>query len=212
VPCLAGWHHSLLVSKDLGRRVSVSSLNLVRLGAWGALLAGVAWTVLGLVGAATVGRRGSEVLSSAFLDETLYLVALVGTLGGIVSLHARQTPSYGRLGTAGFLAAFTGTAILLVGLMLSFLIGGVFGTGFLDPVLGSGLWSVLVGFVLLGAATLRLKTLPRWCGGMLIICLPLAITLGDYGGGIVLGVTWLAVGYALLSLHDVSTLLRTGRR
>jgi hypothetical protein len=72
VPCLAGWHHSLLVSKDLGRRVSVSSLNLVRLGAWGAVLAGVAWTVLGLVGAATVGRRGSEVLSSAFLDETLY--------------------------------------------------------------------------------------------------------------------------------------------
>jgi hypothetical protein len=40
-----------------------------------------------------------------------------------VSLHARQTPSYGRLGTAGFLAAFTGTAILLVGHMLSFLVG-----------------------------------------------------------------------------------------
>jgi hypothetical protein len=190
----------------------VSSLNLVRLGTLGALLAGGAWSVLGLVDMATVGGRGSEVLNSAFLDETLYLVALVGTLGGIVGLHARQTPSYGRLGTAGFLAAFTGTAILLGGLILSFLVGGVFGTALLDPVLGAGLWSVLVGFVLSGAATLRLKALPQWCGAALIICLPLAITLGDYGGGIVLGVTWLVVGYALLSQHDVSVLLRTGGR
>jgi hypothetical protein len=201
-----------LMSNDLGRRVGVYFLNLVRLGTSGALLAGVAWMVLGLVDVATVGGRGPEVFSSAFLDKTLYLVALVGTLGGIVGLHTRQTPSYGRLGTAGFLAAFTGTVILLVGLMLSFLVGSVFGTAFLDPVLGAGLWCVLVGFVLLGAATLRLKALPQWCGMALIICLPLTITLGDYGGGIVLGVTWLAIGYALLSQHDVSALLRTRRR
>jgi hypothetical protein len=187
----------------------VSSLNLVRLGAVGALLAGVAWTALGLVDLATVGGRGSEVLSSAFLEVTLYVVALVGTLGGIVGLHARQTPSYGRLGTAGFLATFMGTAILLVGLVLSFLVGGLFGAVFLDPVLGIGLWCVLVGFVLLGAATLRLEALPRWCSVPLIVCLPLAITLGDYGGGIVLGLLWLAVGYTLLFQHDISALLRT---
>ena len=196
----------------MGRGVGVSSLNLVRLGTWGGLLAGAVWTVLGLVDMATVGGRGSEVFSSGFLDETLYLVALVGTLGGIVGLHARQTPSYGRLGTAGFLVAFTGIALLLVGLILSFLVGGDFRTAFLDPVLGAGLWSVLVGFVLLGAATLRLKALPRWCGVALSICLPLAIILGDYGGGLVLGVTWLAICYVLVSHHDVSALLRTRRK
>jgi Co/Zn/Cd efflux system component len=190
----------------------VSSLNLIRLGALGALLAGVAWTVVGLVAMATVGGRGSEDLSTAFLGETLYLVALVGTLGGIVGLHARQTPNYGRLGTAGFLAAFTGTAILLVGLMLSFLLGGLFGAAFLDPVLGAGLWCVIVGFVLLGTATLRLEALPRWCSVPLMVCLPLAIALGDFGGGIVLGLLWLAVGYALLFQHDVSALLRTRNR
>ena len=113
---------------------------------------------------------------------------------------------------AGFLAAFMGTAILLVGLVLSFLVGGLFGAAFLDPVLGAGLWFVLVGFVLLGAATLRLEALPRWCGVALIVGLPLAITLGDYGGGIVLGLLWLAVGYALLFQHDVSALLRTRKR
>jgi hypothetical protein len=190
----------------------VSSVNLVRLGTFGALLAGVAWTVLGIADMATVGGRGLEILSSAFLDETLYMVALVSTLGGMVGLHDRQRPSYGGLGTAGFLATFTGIALLLVGHILSLLVGGIFGTAFLDPVLGAGLWSVLVGFVLVGAATLRLKALPRWCGVTLILCLPLAIILGDYGGGIVLGVTWLAVSYALVSHHDVSALLRTGKK
>ena len=190
----------------------MSSLNLVRLGAVGALLAGVAWMALGLVDMATFGGWGSEVLSSAFLEAMLYSVALVGTLGGVVGLHARQTPSYGRFGTAGFLATFTGTAILLVGLVLSFLVGGLFGAAFLDPVLGAGLWCALLGFVLLGAATLRLEALPRWCGVALIVCLPLAITLGDYGGGIVLGLLWLAVGYALLFQHDVSALIRNRKR
>ena len=190
----------------------MSSVNLLRLGTFGALLASVVWTVLGLADLATVGVRDSGILSSALLDETLCVIALVSTLGGIVGLHARQTPSYGRFGTAGFLTAFAGIALLLMGLIPSFLVGGVFGRVFLDPVLGAGLWCVLVGFVLLGAATLRLKGLPRWCGVTLIICLPLAIILGDYGGGIVLGLTWLAVCYALVSHHDVSALLRTGRK
>jgi hypothetical protein len=190
----------------------VSSVNLVRLGSFGALLAGVAWTVLGIVDIATVGGRGSEILRSAFLAETLYMFALVTTLGGMAGLHDRQAPSYGRLGTAGFLATLTGIALLLVGHILSFLVGRVFGTAVLDPVLGAGLWSVLVGFVLVGAATLRLKALPRWCGVTLVICLPLAIILGDFGGGIVLGVTWLTVSYALVSHHDVSALLRSGKK
>ena len=194
----------------------MSSWNLVRLGIFGALLAGVAWTALGIADVAIVGGWGSEILSSAFFGETLYIVALVSTLGGMVGLHDRQTPSYGMLGTAGFSAAVTGIALLLVGdiltPLLTLLLGGVSGGAFLDPVLGAGLWFVLVGFVLSGAATLRLKALPGWCGGALIICLPLAITLGEYGGGIVLGATWLVVTYALVSHHDVSALLRARRK
>lgn len=190
----------------------MSSLNLLRLGALGAMMAGVAWTVLGLVDMATLGGRDSDVLNSAFLEAVLYSVALTCTLVGVVGLHARQTPNYGRLGTAGFLATFTGTALLLGGLVLSFLVGGLFGAAFLDPVLGAALWCVLVGFVLLGAATLRLEALPKWCGVALIAGPPLAITLGDYGGGIVLGLLWLAVSYALLFQHDVSALLRTRKR
>jgi hypothetical protein len=196
----------------LAKGFAVSSLNLVRLGALGAILAGVAWIASSLLAAAIASGRSPEVPGFASRDEALYVVAVAGTMGGIVSLHARQAPSYGRLGMAGFLATFMGTALLLLGLVISFTIGSVFGPTLLDYVLGLGLWDVLLGFMALGAATLRLGVLPRWCGVLLIICLPLAIAWGEYGGGAVLGLLWLAVAYALLSQHDVSALLRTRKK
>ena len=187
-------------------------MNLVRLGAMGAILAGVAWIASSLLEAAIASGRSPEVLGFASLDEALYVVAVAGTMGGIVGLHVRQVPSYGRLGMVGFLATFTGTALLLIGLVLSFTMGSVFGPTLLDLVLGLGLWAALLGFMALGAATLRLGVLPRWCGVLLIICLPLAIVLGDYGGGTVLGLFWLAVAYELLSQHDMSALLRSRKQ
>src|SRR5215218_8553796 len=60
-----------------------------------------------------------EVSTASALD----LVGLMGTMGGIVGLHARQVPSHGRLGTTGFLAAFMGTAVLLLGIVFSFVVG-----------------------------------------------------------------------------------------
>lgn len=185
------------------------------------MLAGVTWTASGVVSAAIASGRGPEALGSTALNEMLFAVALAGTLGGLVGLHARQAAGYGRLGKMGFLVSFIGTALLLAGVVLSLLAralaeapvgGGAPGPAFPDRVLWLGLWGALVGFVLLGAATLRLGALPRWCGWLLIVCLPLAIALGNYGGGAVLGLAWLALGYALLRQRDVSALLRTTRR
>jgi hypothetical protein len=200
--------HRLLLANGF----AMSSLNLVRLGALGAILAGAAWIASSLLTAAIASGRSPEVIGFAFLDKTLYLVAMACTMVGIIGLHSRQAPSYGRLGTAGFLATFTGIALLLLGLVLSFTMGSVFAPTLFDPMLGLGLWVALLGFIVLGAATLRLGVLPRWCGVLLIICLPLAIALGDYGGGAVLGLLWLAVAYALLAQHDVSALLRTRKK
>jgi hypothetical protein len=190
----------------------MSSMDLVRLGALGATLAGVAWIAPSLLAAAIASGRSSQDFGFASLNEGLYVVAVAGTMGGIVGLHARQAPSYGRLGIAGFLAAFTGTALLLLGLVLSFTMGSNLKWTLLDYMLGLGLWAALLGFMALGAATLRLGVLPRWCGVLLIICTPLAIALGDHGGGTVLGLLWLAVAYALLSQHDVSALLRSRKK
>src|SRR5215212_12046472 len=156
--------HRLLLAKGF----ATSSLNLVRLGALGAILAGAAWIASSLLTAAIASGRSPEVTGFASLDKTLYVVAMAGTMGGIVGLHSRQAPSYGRLGTAGFLATFTGTALLLLGLVLSFTMGSVFERTLLDYMLGLGLWAALLGFMALGAATLRLGVLPRWCGVLLV--------------------------------------------
>ena len=97
----------------------MASLNLVRLGAVGAILAGVSWIASSLLAAAVASGQSPEVFGFASLDEALYVVSVAGTMGWIVGLHARQAPSYGRLGTVGFSATFTGTALLVLALVLS---------------------------------------------------------------------------------------------
>jgi hypothetical protein len=173
----------------------VASMNLARWGALGALLAGVAWIASFVV--SLVAGQGSEFfgLRSSYLIEGIAGLALAGMLVGLLGLHSRQTTSYGILGTAGFLAALSGTALVLANVALA----GVARRGFLDLLLEIGFVGMFLGFVLLGVAILRARELPRWCGVALIIVLPISAALGDYGGGLVSGLVWLALGYALLS-------------
>ena len=160
---------------------SVQRRSFIRWGALGAMLAGLAGTVAGIIDLATAGGAAPEFLGFVPLDEALYSVALVGILGGLVGLHTRQASRYGRLGSVGFVASFLGVSLLLVGLALSFLSGGVLEQMLGLQMVGLGFLGMLVGFVLLGAATLRLGVLPRWCALLLIACPLLAITLGEYG-------------------------------
>ncbi len=92
-------------------------------GAVAAVVAGVAWMAAGLLGYLLVldFLRGSDFLYLVF--GLLTIVALIGTLGGLVGLHARQRVSYGRLGMAGFFSAFVWTVLLIVGVV------GVVGVG-----------------------------------------------------------------------------------
>jgi hypothetical protein len=48
----------------------------------------------------------------------------------------------------------------------------------------------------MGIATLRAGVLPRWCGFGLV-ALVIFLALGAYGGFVVAGLIWLALGYAL---------------
>ena len=174
----------------------MASSNLVRWGALGALLAGLAWIASFVVGLAS-GGQGSETfgLPSSYLIEGLTGLALAGTLMGLLGLHARQSTSYGFLGTVGFLAALIGTALVLANVLLIRMAE----RNLLDLLLLVGLVGMLLGFVLLGIATLRARVLPQWAGVALILVLPISALLGDSGGGLVLGVVWLALGYVLLA-------------
>ncbi|MCA1738382.1 MAG: hypothetical protein LC740_06000, partial [Actinobacteria bacterium] len=78
-------------------------------------------------------------------------------------------------------------------LLLASLLGGDVG---LDWLVAVGVLGMLVGLVLYGAATLQARVLPRWCGILFIILLPVRILFGGFQpiwGGLV----WLALGYAL---------------
>ena len=93
-------------------------------------------------------------------------------------------------------------AIVLLELLLILLnlFGGAAG---LEWVGGVGELGLLVGLVLYGAAILQARVLPRWCGILFIIFLPVGILVGDLQpiwGGLV----WLALGYALWSQRGLA--------
>jgi hypothetical protein len=104
--------------------------------------------------------------------------------GGLAGFHALQKGNYGRIGRAGFytvIAAASVQIVAQVGLM-----SGSTAVEFLDFL---GLWGVMVGFVLYGAATLQARVLPRWCGVGFIVGLPVwwvvSVVLGnEYGGSL----------------------------
>src|ERR671912_570295 len=175
----------------------MSSSGLIRWAAVGALLAAIAWLVSGLISLVLPGQGTEEVGTfSYYLLEILFSIASLGMLAGIVGFHAREAPDYGRLGTAGFFTAFVGVFFLLASTVATILAG----REILDWLFILGFVGTLVGFALLGAATLRARVLPRWCAVLLIVSvlgIPVYFALGNYGGAILYGLVWLGLGYGL---------------
>jgi hypothetical protein len=182
----------------------MSSSKLIGWGALGALLAATGWMVSGIValvfGVAPFGPEGSH---SWYLIESSNAIAEAGMLVALVGLHVRQASDYGRLGTAGFVVAFVGTASIFLATAIYVLVvdGSLAVFDILEYVSFLGL---LAGFPLLGGATFRARVLPRWCG-VLLAALPaifiLIFLLVDYVGAAwaLFGPYWLALGYALWS-------------
>jgi hypothetical protein len=187
-------------------------MKLERLARWavpGALLMGAAWFASGIVafvapGAAPPAEIGEPFDRNFILIEALHTLGEIGLLAALAGLYLAQKATAGRLGHYGFWAAFVGTLLILVAgaLWFALVLSGqepneLTGILFSLAVLG---W--LAGFPLLGAATLRAKVFPVWVGWLMIawcfLGFPLFLVLLAYGvGGVVVGVIWLAIGYAL---------------
>lgn len=156
----------------------------------------------GSVASLTPEGQGSGAFGapSSRLEGAVYVLALLGVLGGLVELGTLQAARHGWLGTMGFWAALVGTLLTLTDLAVGPLVeGGVFG-----QLLGPSLSGTLIGpallgagIVLLGVASLRATVLPRWCALALIVAPPVSGFLGSYGGGMALGLVWLALGGVL---------------
>ena len=128
----------------------------------------------------------------------MFSAAYLGILGGLVGLHARQMDSYGRFGRAGFFVGFAGTALAFVGQATS----GIFPHNdalvwlFGDPGFGfmAGIVFTSLGLLMMGVATVRAGVPPRWFGLVAVVGF---LAFGAYGGFVVVGLIWLALGYAL---------------
>src|ERR671916_798117 len=133
----------------------MSSSDLVRWGALGALLAGIMLIALGLIRLVILGPValyfGGAATAEDYLLEILFSIASVGMLVGVVGFHAREAPHYGRLGMAGFLAAFVGVFFLLASTVATILAGG----GIFDWLFILGFVGGIFGFVVFGGATPR---------------------------------------------------------
>jgi len=118
------------------------------------------------------------------------VLALVLGLGGLVSLYSRQSGQGGKLGLAGFVLGLLGSGTAIVFLLYwSFTFGRLSpSTIRTDPELAApgilllalAMMTAGMGPALLGIASLRAKTLPRWQG------LPLGLGLLNFIEGVIL--------------------------
>lgn len=153
----------------------MSSTELVRWGGLAGALAGAMYMLSSIMDLFSPQEEGLASFPD-YLAEAVFFVALLFTLGAMVGLHALQKGRYGRLGAVGFLTAFVGGSLLLLGSAALILTGREEALAFAIPS-SVGLLAMLVGLVLLGAATLRARVLPRWCGVLLIVGLPVGFVL-----------------------------------
>ncbi len=160
----------------------------IRWGGLAAMGAGILAIVYGLLGFATGKGDAPGAL------DILVILAMILEVVGLLGFHALQGRNYGRIGRAGLYTTI-GAIVLFELLLVARLLGGEVGQGWLAAV---GVLGLLVGLVLYGAATLQARVLPRWCGILFIIFMPVGILFGDlqpiWGG-----LAWLALGYALWS-------------
>jgi hypothetical protein len=168
----------------------MSSSDLIRWGGLAAIAGGVVWVV-------DSGLLLLGMLPESVMNDVLFIVAALFTIGGVVGFHAVQKEDYGRIGRGGFWTVVVATLAIVVGLIVSLLGSTALERLELFPV---GTFAVFVGFALYGAATLQARVLPRWCGVGLIVG-PFMFLIGDFGG-ILFGLLWLALGYTLWSQGD----------
>lgn len=188
------------------------SPNLIRWGAFGAAIAGVAWALSGVVALVFAGKGPEDFTGTLYfyLFEGAHVIAEAGMLVALVGFHARQKPGYERLGTVSFVLAFVGTALMCLSGVLWVILLQAANTRFLTILWDLALLCFFVGLPLLSIATFRAKILPRWAGLLLMTHIPLlsvAVSFDSVGEMMLLfltlvGLLWLALGYALWAGRD----------
>ena len=172
-------------------------------GAVGALVAGVCFC----------GAMLISLWSSGPFIVVLLVIGDVGMLEGLLGLHASQASQYGRLGTIGFWLAIIGTVLSLAAGLVTVVaallrLEDVNADASLALV---GYFLLIIGFLLLGIATLRARVLPVWAGLLLVIGSIVMLLLPPFAASLMLllppfvafsfqRLLWTVLGIVLLAL------------
>ena len=169
----------------------MSSFNLIRWGGLAAMLAGTLFLAADLLSLSISPKFPSSVSLSSepyAIQSVLKLIGAALLLLGLSGLHARQAEAARHLGMAGFLAAFSGTALV---------VGSFWATAFFAPAWASvdpagfdagegppgrlagafvvSMATFVIGWVLFGVAAWRARVYPRAAALLLIFGSPLAL-------------------------------------
>src|ERR687890_474837 len=221
------------------QRIEVSSEALpsdglsrfVRMGAWAAMVSGLAVVVSMLLAWLVVpyerlGLTEAYLTSSYSISSGLRLLGLVLLVWGLIGIYTPQSRAAGTFGLWTFVFVFLGTALAagntwaevfvyptLAQIAPEMLSGAGFGTeAAMYIAVGINLSYPLfyLGLVLFGAATLWAGVFPRWIAVLLIISIPVTMfldpTAGTFQesiGQILLGIAVATLGfYALRRAHS----------
>lgn len=195
--------------------------NSIRWGGLAAMLAGALFVAADLLSLSISPKFPSvaSLTSEPYaIQSVLKLVAAVLLLLGLFGLHARQIEAAGPLGTAGFLAAFSGTALA---------VGSFWATAFFAPAMAASFpvvfdtgqgppgrladaflvsWATFVlGWMLFGVAAWRARVYPRAAALLMICGSPLALgtlLVVGFPTGVFFSAAVAWLGYTLWSEKD----------
>ena len=193
----------------------MASRRLIHWSGLAAMLGGLLWMVLVPLQGMAESTKVLGLTEGAY--NRMNTASLLLLTAGLAGLYARQAGRFGRLGVAGFVLAFIGLALMVLGNVIEFWISDLI---FADVQLGEfkqvgvgsfliGLCVLAVGLVLVGIVTIQAKVLPRWSRVLpLVIALLLAsgflvaLSIGEWGFWLIvlsLGPGWVLLGYVLWS-------------
>jgi hypothetical protein len=135
--------------------------------------------------------------STGYISNVFFVLLVLGAMAAIAALHLLQSERYGLLGTLASLVAFVGVAMIFVDQLRNLVSAD---TAELSWLFFIGLLVATVGIIAYGVVTTKVGVVPWWCGAALIAGSPFIgffLYLFSPGEGLLWGIPWIVVGYAI---------------
>jgi hypothetical protein len=218
----------MMTTTQQQQRVKVSSEALpsdglsrfVRMGAWAAIVSGLALVVSFLMEWLVVpyerlGQTEAYFTSAYSVSSGLRLLSIVLLLWGLIGIYGPQSRAAGTFGLWTFVFVFLGTALIagntwaevFVWPTLAQLAPGMVPGGFTTEAssyMSAGLTLSFplfgIGLILFGVATFMARVYPRWIAVLLIVSIPVTMFLDPTAGTFQESIGQILWGFAVAAL------------